>query len=100
MSNFYLQLQNTPSMPDEVHVDATGILKKVCSGEIEAARVEGFTDCEELVASMLERMAAREESAATSGKAVDFSRHRIRAQVLAEAALAVCLGQHRREVES
>lgn len=101
MSNFYLQWQNTPSMPDEVHVDATGILEEVCSGKTEAARGEGFADCEELVASMLERMADAEEEQGLGlvGGVTLPTHHTTRSRVLREAALAVRLGQHRREVE-
>lgn len=58
---------------------------------VEDARLEGFADCEELVAAMLERMAdAGENIQGWKPEARD-----LRARTLREAALAVRLGQHR-----
>jgi hypothetical protein len=75
-SNFYLQSMNAPSMGlDEViHV----------SRIVDDLRAEGFADCEELVAGMLERMAERVGEADPAGRSL-----------LLSAALAVRLGQHR-----
>lgn len=66
---------------------------------IENARAEGFVDCEELIASMLERMSDEEF---LKGVAEDCQYPRefgARSRSLREAALAVRLGQYRREVE-
>jgi hypothetical protein len=62
------------------------------------ARLEGFADAEELIAGMLERMAASEE-AKMQGWSPEVQARGHRAGTLREAALAVRLGQHRDEPE-
>jgi len=69
---------------------------------LDPARAEGFSDCEELIARMLEGMADLEECKAQEHEArvVWCELHHARSKALREAALAIRLGQHRREVES
>lgn len=106
MSNFFLQWQNTPSplnyesgkvtfrSPSEIHVDMSGALDSVLDGLLDRARAEGFSDCEELIAQWLESRADDE------GRMLGSGFRRNRSSALREAALAIRLGQHRREVES
>jgi len=68
---------------------------------LDSARAEGFSDCEELIAQMLETKAEEEREKAGSRLTAEGEhfRHMVRCRALMEAALAVRLGQHRREVE-
>jgi len=59
----------------------------------DAAIAQGFADCETLVVVMLKSMSASE--AAKIGLSTEPSCHGARSLALAEAALAVSLGQHR-----
>lgn len=61
---------------------------------MERAMLEGFLDCEELIASMLERLAADERRRAFLDS---NTKHMDRAAALTEAALAVRMGQHRKD---
>lgn len=100
--SFYLQVQGAPSMPDEVHVDFSGPLPEELASvlakfvkfaelkKIDEARSEGFADCEKLIAQWLESKAAIEERGESDSKVM---------LTLRSAALAIRLGQYRREVE-
>jgi hypothetical protein len=87
-----------------LHLDGKELHATVREGSDPGAEIlmlAGFADCEELIASMLERYAEEADHKAKSivlqGSGRDFE---VRAMVLREAALAVRLGQHRREVEA
>lgn len=76
------------------------------SNSADHARAEGFSDCEELIAQWLESKADESDQLADSTDTdtgiMNMERPilRARARTLREAALAIRLGQHRREVES
>jgi len=72
------------------------------SNSADPARAEGFSDCEELIAQWLEKQAceADRHTADPETMLMESCILRARARVLREAALAIRLGQHRREVES
>jgi hypothetical protein len=85
-----------------LHLDGKELHATVREGSDPGAEIlmlAGFADCEELIASMLERL-ANEEEGKIVGWSPEMQARQTRAQVLREAALAVRLGQHRREVET
>lgn len=66
------------------------------SASEDAARLEGFADCESLIGAMLSKLAFQEDKKAAIFKPGEQeTRHRERAMAIREISLALMVGQHR-----